>query len=196
MRERWMRQAGGAMALLLAGATVGCATDVDEDGDEADDVASATRTSYDPSVYVFYGLGGAMFSEGVEDIARATRGRVYSWWQRSSVEQSIRAEFAAGRISKPIKIAGHSLGGNAANTLANNLVAAGVPVAYVATLDATAPDPVDRRVKRADNFMSHDFRARDVPGARRYARPDLSHIQLDNDPEVQRIVIRGIQGRP
>lgn len=193
---RVTRRAGWSMALLLAAGLSGCATETEDV--ETEDVAAATRTrttDYDPSVYVFYGLGDAMFSEGVEDIATATRGRVYSWWQRSAVERTILAEFRAGRIARPIKIAGHSLGGNAANALANNLVAAGVPVDYVATLDATAPSPVDPRVKSADNFMSRDFRAREVPGARRHSRPDLSHIQLDNDPEVQRIVIRAIKGQ-
>lgn len=138
---------------------------------------------------VFYGLGAAAFSDGMAEMADRANTNVYRWGQRRSLERELIRAHRSGEISL-VNIAGHSLGGNSANWMANNLVAAGVPVGCVATLDPTDPRPVDSRVGIALNFMSPDFRAQEVPGARNIRRPDLNHVNMDNDPVIQDAVVR------
>lgn len=138
---------------------------------------------------VFYGLGDGIWSDGMKDIADRAGGKVYSWNKREDVQKSLIAAHRAGKI-RYVVIAGHSLGGNSANKLGNSLVAAGVPVRCVATLDPTSPRRVDRRVGHAVNFISPDFRAKKVKGAKNIRRRDLNHVNMDNDRRIQAEVAR------
>jgi hypothetical protein len=147
-----------------------------------------------PETIYFLGLAGEVYSTGMYEMQEVTGGTVLSWAERYALQKQIVAAHKAGKLkSYRFKIVGHSLGGNSANWLANALVAEGMKVVYVATLDATDPQPVDKRIKKADNFMSRDFRARLVPGSNEIDRRDLNHIQLDNDLEVQSVITEAIE---
>ena len=94
-------------------------------------------------VYLYRGLFGGVFSTGMDELARKLNGdghvaTVHSWTERPAIEQQA---IARGAADGPVCIVGHSLGGNSASYMAHNLLAAGIPVAYVGTVDATAPKP-------------------------------------------------------
>lgn len=156
--------------------------------------SSTVQSEKIPDTIYFLGLAGETFSTGMYEMQKVTGGKVYSWGERRALEKRIIAAHKAGKLKGyRFKIVGHSLGGNSANWMANNLIAAGITVDYVATLDATDPQPVDKRIGRADNFMSRDFRAKHVPGAVLIDRSDLSHIELDNDPKVKSMVTEQVR---
>jgi len=142
-------------------------------------------------VYLFKGLFGDQFSGGIETLATALEAdghevHVHSWLYRYRAQREIAKSYVKGDV---ICTVGHSLGGNSANWMADWLVDRGIPVFYTATIDATDPEP--NQAHQADNFMSHDFRAKEVFGAITFKRPELSHIEIDKDPKVhQRIIDR------
>lgn len=145
-------------------------------------------------VYLFRGLAGAVFSTGMDDLATKLReaghdATVHSWVERTGIQAEAISQFQSGELVAPIAIVGHSLGGNSANFMGNNLVAHNIPVAYIATIDPTEPRANPKGVP-ADNFRSRDFRAEKVDGAIDFSRPELNHIQIDKDDRVhQRILL-------
>lgn len=143
-------------------------------------------------VYLFRGLAGSVFSTGMDNLAEKLRedgheATVHSWVERTGIQAEAISQFNAGELTAPIATVGHSLGGNSANFMGNNLVSQGVPVSYIATIDPTEPRANPAGVP-ADNFRSRDFRAEKVDGANDISRPELNHIQIDKDKRVhQRI---------
>lgn len=133
---------------------------------------------------VFYGLGEGAFSDGMKDAADKAGTIVQSWSVRLSLQEDLINAHEAGDFDFVV-IAGHSLGGNAALGLANALAGADVPVRCVVTLDPTVNHEVAPEVGYAVNFVSRDIRAKYVSGAENRLRPELSHIQMDNDPKIQ-----------
>jgi predicted alpha/beta-hydrolase family hydrolase len=153
-------------------------------------------------IVIFRGLFGIVFSTGMDDLAGKIKKRgwkdvsVNAWIFRTSIENSVikwwKSLSPAQRAQeRGVVVGGHSLGGNSANYMANNLVKAGVPVLYVFTVDPTEPRNNPKGVK-ADNFMSNDFRAEKVPGANNILYPELNHIQVDKDIRVHRVIIAAI----
>lgn len=135
----------------------------------------------------FRGLGGMTFSTGMIDLADKSNGAHYCWCNRGTVTKDVIRRYKAGKIKDKVNIVGHSLGGNSATKLANALRKAGVPVGFVVTLDATDPQSLDGF--KATNFMSRDFRAREVPGAKTIYRHDLDHIELNLDPKIHKYIL-------
>ncbi len=147
--------------------------------------------------YLFRGLAGRIFSTGMDSLAKKLNqaghvATVHGWIERQFVEDDALSQYQANASTDNIAIIGHSLGGNSANYMAINLVAKGVPVTYVATIDATAPRNSPAGVV-ADNFMSHDIRAEKVPGAVDYPYPHLNHIQIDKNKSVHNQIIAACQ---
>jgi hypothetical protein len=137
-------------------------------------------------VYLFRGLFGGFFSTGMDDLAAKLNAdghvaTVHSWVDRKSVEPQA---IAKGASEGPICLVGHSLGGNSASYMAHSLIAAGIPVAYVGTVDATAPKPAPGGSVVSDNFRSSDPRDEPVPGATEIPMPHLNHIEIDKDSQV------------
>lgn len=155
---------------------------------------------------IFRGLFGLQFSTGMDAVAakikeadKSDKVSLHSWLFRTSIEKKLIKEWEkmkpeqkeAVRRAGGYVIGGHSLGGNSANYMGNNLVKAGLPVTYIFTVDPTEPRNNPKGV-RADNFMSYDFRAEKVPGANNIKFPELSHIEVDKDPRVHRQILAGI----
>ncbi len=150
-------------------------------------------------IYLFRGLFGGVFSKGMDTLAEklASQGHVTSvhrWMERELIQSQVLANSA---LAGPLALIGHSLGGNSANYMANDLTDAGLDVAYVATIDATGPRPTPSGVV-SDNFRSSDWRDKAVPGANEFNFPDLNHIQIDKADRVhQQILDRcGTASRP
>ncbi len=123
-------------------------------------------------------------------------------WKRAARDIIRRAR--QGRVSHPIIIAGHSLGGVEAPDFANTLGRAGVPVALVIGLDPgfNRPNPFGRGVKQVVNYK--------IPSGQHYRRGlgftgnlqtiDVSrygtdHVGIDKNRTVQSIVIRRIRNK-
>jgi len=150
-------------------------------------------------VYLFRGLFGAIFSTGMDELAKKAKAAghqvsVHPWIARKSVQRKAIKMYKAGKLRKGIAIGGHSLGGNSASYMTFNLMKAGVPVNVQATWDATEPMKVPSGVK-AINFMSHDLRAEKVPGSIERDYTHLNHIQVDKDDSTHRTFLDAIKWR-
>lgn len=143
-------------------------------------------------IYLFRGLAGDIFSTGMDRLARRLNdlgheATVHRWINRSSVQRKIVEAYKNSRDHVPLVAIGHSLGGNSANWMTDELAKKGIIVAYTATVDATDPRP--NRAVTADNFMSRDFRAKPVPGAIDIRFPELNHIEVAEDRRVHERII-------
>lgn len=143
--------------------------------------------------YLFRGLAGTVFSTGIDRLADKLQNAgietsVHSWADRREAEAEAVRHFKMGKLAGPVVLAGHSLGGNSANLMANFLVSRKISVSYVATIDPTSSVPGPEGVD-ADNFRSWDPRARKIRGAKQFKRRDLNHIQIDKDKEVHSRII-------
>lgn len=144
------------------------------------------------SVYLFKGLLGDVFSNGLTDLADKLEtigisAHVHHHNDRSKVENEIRSKHQQGQLGELVLI-GHSLGANTALRISNALAKDDIAVDYLATLDPTITRSIGEASK-ADNFRSRDIRDKPIPGATEYPRDDLSHIQLDNDQKIHEHII-------
>lgn len=142
-------------------------------------------------IYLFRGLFGGVFSRGMDTLAEklSSQGHVTSvhrWMERELVQEQVLA--GGSSAQQTIALIGHSLGGNSANYMGNDLTDAGLDVAYVATIDATGPRPAPDGVT-SDNFRSSDWRDKPVPGANEFNFPELNHIQIDKDDRVHQQIL-------
>ncbi len=148
-----------------------------------------------------------VFSDGMNQMAKRLRSagikaKAVSAESWESVGDDIIRRAKAKKVSYPIVLAGHSLGGVSAPKLANKLGAAGVPVALVIGLDPGFPQPPAFR-KGARQVLNYK-----LPGGKRYRKGsgfkgsirhiDVSkygtdHVGIDKNPRVQAIVIKQIR---
>ena len=174
-------------------------------------LGTATASSKDgahrpDSVYLLRGIAN-MFSLGLDSMASTLVGRGidakvmnHSNWARIAQQIIADRKRYGGR---PVVLVGHSLGANAAIWIAERLQRANIPVAYIATLAATDPDPVPANVRRVDNYyfkssgcgvkivgddnFSGTLRNRDLSTAE-----DVGHFNLDDQPAIQRELLTNI----
>ena len=148
-----------------------------------------------------------VFSDGMNQMAsrlrssgiRAKAVSAESW---EGLAEDIIRRARSKKVSYPIVLAGHSLGGVSAPKLANKLGAAGVPVALVIGLDPGFPEPpaFHKGAKQVLNYK--------LPGGKRYRKGsgfkgsirhiDVSkygtdHVGIDKNPRVQALVIKQIR---
>lgn len=147
----------------------------------------ATSTARSEIIFL-RGLFGMAFSPGIIELANKTGRKHYCFCSVPQLTNQIVADFKAGKIKGKVHIVGHSLGADAAITLARKLKAHHIPVGQVITWDATVlPKVVDVSIT---NFQSRDFRAKYIPAATNYYFPKLNHINLTTDAEVQRLTLK------
>lgn len=156
------------------------------------------------SVYLLRGFGG-VFSAGLDEIEGRLRsagvdshiGGHLTW--RSVANAILVRQAEAG--NDPVVLIGHSLGANAAISIAETLDRKNVRVRYLVTFAATAPDPLPGNVERAVNFyFSHDGWGKPlVPGPRFKGRlenrdfagsREVGHFNIDKLPLLQSEVVR------
>lgn len=156
-----------------------------------------------------YMIRGAMnvFSAGVNQMtkrlkAQGVNARSMSNGQWSGVARDIINRAKSGRVSYPIIIAGHSVGGQEAPRFNDTLAKAGIPVALVIGIDPgwAAPPKFTRGSPRVVNFwvggtsrgnpyksggsFSGSIQNIDI---RSFSNAD--HVQIDKDPVVQRRIL-------
>lgn len=158
-------------------------------------------------VYLIRGFAN-VFSRGMDQMAATLRSRgvnakSYSNGQWSGLARDIISRSKQGRVSYPIVIAGHSVGGQEAPRFADTLAKAGVPVALVIGVDPgfAAPPPFTAGSPRVVNYW--------IPGSAR-GNPyrsaggfsgsisnisirsfgsTVDHVGIDKDPKVQARIV-------
>ena len=148
-----------------------------------------------------------VFSDGMNQMtrqlkARGIRAKAISNGDWRNVASDIIKRAKQKKVSYPIVIAGHSLGGVEAPSFANALGAAGVPVALVIGLDPgfSSPPPFRKGARQVVNYK--------IPSGKNYRRGpgfkgkittiDVSkfgtdHVGIDKNKRVQALVINRIR---
>ena len=159
-------------------------------------------------VYMVRGFAN-VFSRGMDQMtrqlrARGIRARSMSNGEWQAVAQDIIRRSKQGRVSHPIIIAGHSLGGVEAPNFANALGSAGVTVALVIGLDPGFPVPnsFGSGIRHVVNYKipsGQDYRrGRGFTGRMEtidVSRYGVDHVGIDKHPGVQKLVINRIRRR-
>ncbi len=159
-------------------------------------------------VYMVRGFAN-VFSRGMDQMtrqlrARGIRARSMGNGEWRGVADDIIRRSKQGRVSHPIIIAGHSLGGVEAPDFANALGSAGVPVALVIGLDPGFPVPSSfgPGIKHVVNYKipsGQDYRrGRGFNGKLEtidVSRYGVDHVGIDKSPGVQRLVVARIRNR-
>ena len=165
-----------------------------------------TSPSIAEEVYMIRGFLN-VFSDGMNQMtrqlkAKGIRARAISNGDWRNVANDIIRRAKQKKVSYPIVIAGHSLGGVEAPRFANALGAAGVPVALVIGLDPgfASPPPFQKGAKHVVNYK--------IPSGQNYRRGsgfngkistiDVSkygtdHVGIDKNKKVQSLVINRIR---
>lgn len=148
-----------------------------------------------------------VFSAGMNQMtdqlrARGVNAKAISNGQWSGIARDIIARHKQGRVSFPIVIAGHSVGGQEAPRFADTLAQAGVPVALVIGVDPGfgAPPPFSAGSPRVVNYYIANS-ARGKPyrstagfrgsinniNIRSFSNAD--HVEIDKDPAIQSRIV-------
>ena len=157
-------------------------------------------------VYMIRGFAN-VFSAGMNQMTarlkrKGIRVSVHSNGDWRGLAQNIIKRSKRGKVSHPIIIVGHSLGGVEAPNFANALAQGGVKVGLVIGLDPgfANPVPFGPGVARVINYK--------IPSGNRYRKGRnfrgsiknvnitwVDHVGIDKDPRVQARVIRDIIAR-
>ena len=161
-----------------------------------------TRTG---EVYLLRGLAN-VFSRGMDTLGTkmvraGLDARVYNHAAWKDLANNILARAKKKRVSYPIVIMGHSLGGNAAANMAKYLGDRGVKVKYVVTFDPTVTTYVGKNVGRVVNFYLPNDNNRNVvrkaPGFKGVIKNinvrgvrGLKHTTVEKDSKYQAQVLQ------
>ncbi|MGN6747106.1 MAG: LysM peptidoglycan-binding domain-containing protein [Xanthobacteraceae bacterium] len=158
--------------------------------------------------YLFRGVAGLIYSRGMDSLADRIRAagipasvQTYLTW-RGSVDQAIRDY---RRDPAPITIIGHSMGGDAALSLAGALNAQNIPVSLLVTYDPTriaddVPPNVERYINlfQSSNFMGGGNVVQTSRFHGHYAsfnlkdHSEIIHINIEKAERIQEQLVRKI----
>jgi fermentation-respiration switch protein FrsA (DUF1100 family) len=158
--------------------------------------------------YLFRGVAGLIYSRGMDSLVERIRAagipasvQTYLTW-RGSVDQAIRDY---RRDPAPITIIGHSMGGDAALSLAGALNAQNIPVSLLVTYDPTRiADDVPPNVERYINLYqsSNIMGGGNVVQASRFHghyasfnlkdHSEIVHINIEKAERIQEQLVRKI----
>lgn len=157
-------------------------------------------------VYLIRGFAN-VFSRGVDQMAAQLRARgvnakSYSNGQWAGLAKDIINRSKQGKVSYPIVIAGHSVGGQEAPRFADTLAKAGVPVALVIGIDpgfappppfsAGSPRVVDFWIKgsaRGNPYRSTGSFSGTIENIDIRSFSNADHVGIDKDPVVQSRIV-------
>lgn len=138
-------------------------------------------------VYSMRGLLN-VFSRGMDTMASKLRAKGYdaisynhSNWQ--PIADDIVRRNKKGKVSYPIIIMGHSLGGNEASTMANYLGKRGIKIAYVATYDPTETRSVGKNISTVVNFYLPN--GRNTIGRQSGFKGKLTNIDVSDMTDIK-----------
>lgn len=148
-----------------------------------------------------------VFSAGMNQMtdqlkARGVNARAISNGQWSGIARDIISRYQQGRVSLPIVIAGHSVGGQEAPQFADTLARGGVPVALVVGVDPGfgAPPPFSAGSPRVVNYyIAGSARGKPYTSTAGFrgsinninirAFSNADHVEIDKDPAVQSRIV-------
>ena len=148
-----------------------------------------------------------VFSAGMNQMtdqlrARGVNAKAISNGQWSGIARDIIARYKQGRVSLPIVIAGHSVGGQEAPQFADTLARGGVPVALVVGVDPGfgAPPPFSAGSPRVVNYyIAGSARGKPYTSTAGFrgsinninirAFSNADHVEIDKDPAVQSRIV-------
>ena len=175
-------------------------------------VATATMAATPAKAEEVYFIRGFMnvFSAGMDQMAAQLRARgvnakSYSNGAWSGLASSIIKRAKEGKVSYPIVIAGHSVGGQEAPQFANALAKAGIPVALVIGVDpGFAPPPtfnsgsprvINYWIKgsaRGNPYRSAGGFRGSIQNIDIRSFSNADHVGIDKDPKVQNRIIANV----
>lgn len=150
--------------------------------------------------YLMRGLAN-VFSRGMDRMAEKLRARgvdavSFNHAEWKPIAKDIVARAKAGKVSFPIVIMGHSLGGNQSSHFANYLAGKGVPVEFVATFDPTVTGYVGPNIKEVVNYylpreadnrlMAKSGFTGSVKNIDVTVNPDITHTNVEKNPAFQK----------
>ena len=224
----WKPGAATIIALLLAagcsassspggsdGSSVAALQSVDLEERSADSIRSIDVINRSKShvkrtgeIYLMRGLAN-VFSRGIDDMAVQLRRRGYdasnfSYTEWQGVASDIANRARRKKVSYPVVIIGHSLGGNESSKFANYLADSGVPVALVVAFDPVETGRVGKGIKKVVNYYlpkSADNRIlaeSDFDGILQNidvtVDPEMTHTNVDKSPKFQTATLNEIAG--
>jgi pimeloyl-ACP methyl ester carboxylesterase len=152
-------------------------------------------------VYLLRGFMG--LSAGLDVLAEKLRRQginatVHSFTAASALAASAAGEYKSGRVGRIVLI-GHSMGGSAVLSMADQLGQAGVPVALLIPIDPTGTTPVSSNVRRVVNLYISNGMGTPVLRGEKFrgqlqnlefkGRPDLGHMAIQSSDKVHQQVI-------
>lgn len=169
-------------------------------------IAGLAKPAAAEEVYMIRGFMD-VFSNGMNQMtrtlnSRGIRAKAISNGEWRTVAEDIIRRKKSGRVSHPIIIVGHSLGGVEAPSFANTLGKAGIKTALVIGLDPgfNTPPPFGPGAVQVVNYK--------IPSGQSYRRGkgfkgrittiDVSkygadHVGIDKNPKVQSLVVKRIR---
>ncbi|MDJ0612266.1 MAG: hypothetical protein QNJ29_01215 [Rhizobiaceae bacterium] len=168
---------------------------------------SKTAVRRTGEIYLMRGLAN-VFSRGIDQMAKDLRARGYdaanfSYAQWQEIADDVVARSKKKRVSYPVIIVGHSLGGNESSKFANYLAERGVPVSLIVAFDPVETGYVGPGIgkvinyylpKSADNrILSKDGFKGEISNVDVTVDPDITHTNVDKNPEFQAATLKSIQ---
>ncbi|MFK7902167.1 MAG: hypothetical protein AB8B49_04910 [Nitratireductor sp.] len=166
--------------------------------------ASATTQAASEEVYMIRGFAN-VFSAGMNQMtnklkASGIKASVHSNGEWSRLADNIIKRKKQGRVSFPIVIVGHSLGGVELPQMANKLGKAGIPTKLVIGLDAgfANPQPFTKGAQQVIHYKiptGHNLRkgAGFKGSISNKSISYVDHVGIDKHPRVQAQVIANIK---
>jgi Thioesterase domain len=150
-----------------------------------------TATAAEVQVDLLRGLAD-IFSRGMDTLTEKLNRQGYSARVYSTNGWQTVARRIADKYSRSHKdiivLIGHSLGGNAALQIANDLDRSNIPIELVITFDATEPSLVPKNVLHLVNFYQNNgFGKKISPGAG--FKGELTNVDLTADANIRHVTI-------
>lgn len=157
-------------------------------------------------IYLMRGLAN-VFSRGIDKLASQMRGSGYdavnfSYAQWQPVAQDIIFRAKRKRISYPIIIIGHSLGGNESSKFANHLAEQGVKVDRVFTFDPVETGYVGKNIGKVVNYylpkeanniiLAKDGFTGSIENRDVTVDPEITHTNVDKNAQFQGEILADI----
>jgi hypothetical protein len=174
----------------------------------ASDVINRSKANVQRSgeIYLMRGLAN-VFSRGIDDMAKTLRSRGYdasnfSYTEWPGIANDIIRRNGSKKVSNPIVIIGHSLGGNESSKFANKLAQGGVKVELIVAFDPVETGQVGAGISRVVNYyLPKSADNRILPTAAFTGKldnidvtvnPDITHTNVDKNPSFQAATLKSI----
>ena len=157
-------------------------------------------------IYLMRGLAN-VFSRGIDDMATQLRSRGYdaanfSYSQWQPIAEDVARRASRKKVSYPVIVIGHSLGGNESSKFANYLAARDVNVDLIVAFDPVETGSVGKGIKQVINYYlpksadnrilpAGDFTG-DIKNVDVSTDPEITHTNVDKNPSFQQATLSSV----